>query len=118
MHAKEKPNRKDSKRSVQGTLPSSRNPKHESAKQERPGLQRRRTTARTRYIDMLLGLDAVPPLHNILASLFVWVLLAGYIVFPATFNKLQSKKIEEDSNTALKAAALRTVRYVVDPSSC
>lgn len=77
---------------------------------QRPGLQRRRTTARTRYIDMLLGLDTVSPLHNILASLFVWILLAGYIVFPATFNSLQKSSYDAKANTALKAEALKTAR--------
>lgn len=80
-------------------------------KTQRPGLERRQTTARTRYIDMLLGLDQVSPLHNILASLFVWILLAGYIVFPATFTKLQSEKMDNKADTDLKAAALKTVRY-------
>ncbi|KAF3033952.1 hypothetical protein E8E12_001518 [Didymella heteroderae] len=77
---------------------------------QRPGLQRRRTTARTRYIDMLLGLDAVSPLHNILASLFVWILLAGYIVFPATFNSLQKPSYDDKADTKLKAEVLATAR--------
>jgi hypothetical protein len=85
---------------------------HNHEKPERPGLQRRRTTARTRYIDMLLGLDDVSPLHNFLASLSVWILLAGYIVFPATFNKLQNEELDEKANTNLKQHALRTVRNV------
>ncbi|KAK3214373.1 hypothetical protein GRF29_28g2857456 [Pseudopithomyces chartarum] len=83
-----------------------------SKKPERPGLQRRRTTAQTRYIDMLLGLDNVPKIHNILASFFTWILLAGYIVFPATFNKLNDKDLDEKANNALKAHALATVRNV------
>ncbi|KAI8941904.1 hypothetical protein NX059_000018 [Plenodomus lindquistii] len=83
-----------------------------NTKTSRPGLQRRRTTARTRYIDMLLGLDDVSPLHNILASGFVWILLAGYIVFPATFTKLQSEKVEAVADTNIEAAALRTVRNI------
>lgn len=79
---------------------------------DRPGLQRRRTTARTRYIDMLLGLDQVSPFHNILASLFVWVLLAGYIVFPVTFNSLQKSSFDEKADTALKAEALARARNI------
>ncbi|KAF2678214.1 hypothetical protein K458DRAFT_464136 [Lentithecium fluviatile CBS 122367] len=80
---------------------------------ERPGLQRRRTTAQTRYIDMLLGLDAVSRWHNILASASTWILLAGYIVFPATFNKLQTDKdLDEKANSALKAHVLKTARNV------
>ncbi|KAH6625919.1 hypothetical protein C7974DRAFT_209651 [Boeremia exigua] len=78
----------------------------------RPALQRRRTTARTRYIDMLLGLDTVPPLHNILASAAVWVLLAGYLVFPATFNSLSRSALDDKADTTLKAKALATARNV------
>ncbi|KAH5469558.1 hypothetical protein HBI22_195600 [Parastagonospora nodorum] len=81
-------------------------------KPQRPELQRRSTTARTRYIDMLLGLDHVSPFHNILASLSVWILLAGYIVFPATFNKLQKGNYDEKADTDLKKHALETVRNV------
>jgi hypothetical protein len=81
-------------------------------KPQRPELQRRSTTARTRYIDMLLGLDHVSPFHNILASLSVWILLAGYIVFPATFNKLQKSTYDEKADTDLKQHALDTVRNV------
>lgn len=76
----------------------------------RPALQRRQTTARTRYIDMLLGLDHVSPLHNILASACVWILLAGYIVFPATFNSLQKSSFDDKADTKLKAEALATAR--------
>jgi hypothetical protein len=81
-------------------------------KPQRPNLQRRGTTARTRYIDMLLGLDHVSPLHNILASLSVWILLAGYIVFPATFSKLQKGDLDAKANTSIEKHALNTVRNV------
>lgn len=37
---------------------------------------------------MLLSLDKIPRLHNILASFFGWVLLAGFIVLPGTFTSL------------------------------
>ena len=80
---------------------------------QRPGLERRRTTARTRYIDMLLGLDSVSPFHNILASLSVWILLAGYIVFPATFTALRREKADPETDSSrLKSVALDTVRNV------
>ncbi|TLS30986.1 hypothetical protein PpBr36_03067 [Pyricularia pennisetigena] len=42
--------------------------------------------ARPRYIAMLKSIDKIPRMHNILASLFTWVLLAGFVVFPATFS--------------------------------
>ncbi|KAF1970737.1 hypothetical protein BU23DRAFT_556459 [Bimuria novae-zelandiae CBS 107.79] len=83
-----------------------------SQRPERPGLQRRHTTAKTKYIDMLLGLDNVPKLHNILASFSTWILLAGYIVFPATFNKLNDKELDNKADTRLESQALKTVRNV------
>ena len=83
-----------------------------SKRPERPGLQHRRTTAQTRYIDMLLGLDNISKVHNILASFFTWILLAGYIVFPATFNKLNDKDLDAKADNALEAHALSTVRNV------
>jgi hypothetical protein len=39
-------------------------------------------------MDMLLSLDKIPRLHNILASFFAWIMLAGFIVFPGTFTSL------------------------------
>ncbi|KAH7890430.1 hypothetical protein F5I97DRAFT_1835366 [Phlebopus sp. FC_14] len=39
----------------------------------------------TRYVNMLLALDDIPPLFNLLASFFTWILLAGFILFPGTF---------------------------------
>ncbi|PVI06399.1 hypothetical protein DM02DRAFT_514975 [Periconia macrospinosa] len=104
------PKRNPSNVSTKPTLkptPSSSN------KPARPPLERRGTTAQTRYVDMLLELDKMPMLHNILASLFTWILLAGYIVFPATFNKLQKdERLDEKANTELKSEALATARNI------
>ncbi|CAI6337318.1 unnamed protein product [Periconia digitata] len=92
---------------------SNKDSNHQSSSAARPPLQRRRTTAQTRYIDMLLELDDVPKLHNFLASGFTWILLAGYIVFPATFNKLQNdERLDEKANNRLKAEALATARNI------
>ena len=61
----------------------------------RPDLVQR-STSQTRYIDMLLGLDNIPRMHNIYASFFTWLLLAGYVVFPATFTAVnKSSKITQ-----------------------
>lgn len=49
----------------------------------------------TRYMNMLLSLDTIPRLHNILASFFGWVMLAGFIVFPSTFTSLA--KLQDNS---------------------
>lgn len=42
----------------------------------------------TPYINMLLELDSIPRAHNFLASVFTWLLLAGYIVLPGSFASL------------------------------
>jgi hypothetical protein len=47
----------------------------------------------SRYVQMLLDIDNIPLVHTVLASFFVWLLLAGFLVFPGTFTSLQ-KSIE------------------------
>jgi hypothetical protein len=51
---------------------------------------------RTRYMDMLLDLDKIPKLHNILASAFTWLLLAGYVVLPGAFTSIRSSRTLAD----------------------
>lgn len=46
----------------------------------------------TRYIDMLLQLDKIPVIYNILSSIFSWLLLAGYMVFPGTFASIRNSQ--------------------------
>ncbi|KAF7952064.1 uncharacterized protein EAE97_001561 [Botrytis byssoidea] len=41
-------------------------------------------------MNMLLSLDTIPRMHNIYISFFIWILLAGFIIFPGTFTSLQS----------------------------
>ncbi|KAG5982601.1 hypothetical protein E4U55_001668 [Claviceps digitariae] len=53
----------------------------------------RSDTAHSRYVQMLLDIDDIPILHSISASFFVWLLLAGFLVFPGTFTTIQ-KSIE------------------------
>ncbi|ROV89375.1 hypothetical protein VSDG_08650 [Cytospora chrysosperma] len=43
----------------------------------------------TRYMEMLLSLDNIPRIHNILASFFGWLVLAGFVVFPGTFTSIE-----------------------------
>ncbi|TVY31537.1 hypothetical protein LSUB1_G008749, partial [Lachnellula subtilissima] len=54
------------------------------------GLPNRQNSVQTRYMAMLLALDTIPRLHNILASFFTWILLAGFVIFPGTFTSLQT----------------------------
>ncbi|KAL7932277.1 hypothetical protein V8C35DRAFT_307878 [Trichoderma chlorosporum] len=52
----------------------------------------------SRYVQMLLQQDDIPLLHNILASVFVWLLLAGFLVFPGTFTSLQNSVAKQGDN--------------------
>jgi len=74
----------------------------------RPGTLQRIPSVQTRYMDMLLSQDTIPRLHNILASFLQWVLLAGYLVLPATFNSIRNsdevQTSSEDGNIAAKTA--------------
>ncbi|KAF9223172.1 hypothetical protein BS17DRAFT_706724 [Gyrodon lividus] len=49
----------------------------------------------TRYMNMLLALDDIPPLFNLMASFFTWILLAGFVLFPGTFASLKSQPSNE-----------------------
>lgn len=46
----------------------------------------------TRYVNMLLAVDDIPQIHNLLAGGFVWLLLAGFVLFPGTFTSLQEQQ--------------------------
>jgi hypothetical protein len=78
----------------------------------RPGQINRQNSVHTRYMEMLLSLDTIPRLHNILASFFTWILLAGFLVFPGTFTSLAS--LGNDSNIHSQTATdiLKSVKHV------
>lgn len=67
----------------------------------RPDLPERSDTHHSRYVQMLLKQDYIPRAHNILAAFFVWLLLAGFLVFPGTFTSIQESitEREEDEDT-------------------
>lgn len=65
---------------------------------------RRQNTLQTRYMEMLLSLDTIPRLHNILASFFGWLLLAGYVVFPGTFSSLSSSLSDKSTSSSVAEA--------------
>lgn len=48
----------------------------------------RTDSTHSRYVQMLLEQDDMPAMHNMLAS-FVWLLLAGFLVFLGTFTSIQ-----------------------------
>ena len=55
-------------------------------------------STQTRYMEMLLHLDQIPKLHNILASVFTWILLAGFLVIPGTFTSFKNSAAFKDAD--------------------
>jgi len=62
---------------------------------------------------MLLALDTIPRLHNILASFFTWILLAGFVIFPGTFTSIQSLDTNSEVSASHTATEiLHTVKHI------
>ncbi|PHH69064.1 hypothetical protein CDD82_99 [Ophiocordyceps australis] len=75
---------------------------NEATASQKPSLARS-DSAHSRYVHMLLDQDDIPALHNILASVFVWLLLAGFLVFPGTFTSIRySLERQGDDGAALQ----------------
>lgn len=74
----------------------------------------RRPTFQTEYMDMLLHLDTIPRLHNIYASAFGWILLAGFLVLPGTFASLKDREAELDADKGNKAQIEAEVLHAVN----
>ncbi|CUA69009.1 hypothetical protein RSOLAG22IIIB_13904 [Rhizoctonia solani] len=76
------------------------------------GSLQRRPSANTRYMNMLLELDAVPRFHNMLASFFTWILLAGFVIFPGTFTSIQQLDLDDPSRSDAERWILSRVKNV------
>jgi hypothetical protein len=59
---------------------------------------------------MLLQLDKIPELHNILASFFTWLLLAGYIVLPGTVTSLRNSRTLADGASKAGKVVVKAVQ--------
>ena len=84
-------------------------------KHKHPPPPKRNDSHHSRYVNMLLEQDDIPPLYNILAAFFVWLLLAGFLVFPGTFTSIKASidKTEEDADwddDDTRAQILKSVR--------
>lgn len=82
-----------------------------NASAPRPQMPNRQNSVQTRYMEMLLNLDTIPRLHNILASFFTWILLAGFLVFPGTFTSISSK-LDDDPQFQENGAASDLLKHV------
>jgi hypothetical protein len=86
--------------------PSSANGSQSQAQAQRFGAPNRQNSAQTRYINMLLDLDTIPRMHNIFAAFFTWILLAGFVIFPATFTSLSARLDSDEFKNNPQAEAL------------
>lgn len=59
---------------------------------QRPQYLARVPSVQTRYMEMLLHLDKIPRLHNIMASAFTWIMLAGFLVVPGTYTEIHTSQ--------------------------
>ncbi|TVY86868.1 hypothetical protein LAWI1_G007630, partial [Lachnellula willkommii] len=75
----------------------------------------RQNSVQTRYMSMLLALDTIPRLHNILASFFTWILLAGFVIFPGTFTSLQSLDTDTSSSNPASSILKSTTTHIHIP---
>src|SRR5271156_1206544 len=81
---------------------------------QRPQVLTRVPSVQTRYMGMLLHLDQIPRLHNILAAVFTWILLAGFLVIPGTFTSFKNSEAFKDSDNkdALEQKILHSVANI------
>lgn len=88
---------------------------HENVGPARPYLARV-PSVQTRYMEMLLHLDEIPRLHNILAALFTWILLAGFLIVPGTFTSFKNssafKNASENESNDVARAILRSINNI------
>lgn len=71
---------------------------------------KRKPSANTRYMEMLLDLDSVPKWHNITVSICAWLLLAGFVIFPGTFTSIQNINPEAEGYTDVERWIVTHVR--------
>lgn len=83
----------------------------------RPSLPRNPTT-QTRYVDLLIRLDEIPRWHNVLCAFCSWLLLAGYLVFPATFTTVQERAEDGDGVPVFVADAVGNVGLLWVAGGC
>ncbi|KAJ6561768.1 hypothetical protein B0H19DRAFT_943811, partial [Mycena capillaripes] len=75
---------------------------------QRPPLPTSVSQMDTKYVNMLLAIDGIPPMYNILANFFTWILLAGFVLFPGTFTNLQ----QNNELGALGITAVNAIKHV------
>jgi hypothetical protein len=82
---------------------------HSASSSFTPSPPKRSDTMHSRYVQMLLDQDNIPKAHNILASFFVWLLLASFLVFPGTFTTIQKSIKHQDEAGSFPSKAAETI---------
>ncbi|EXJ80742.1 hypothetical protein A1O3_07026 [Capronia epimyces CBS 606.96] len=70
-------------------------------------------SVRTKYMEMLLHLDDISSTYNLLASLFTWVILAGFLVVPGTFTTFKRTQAFQDLNDDDSNEVAHTIVHTV-----
>lgn len=71
----------------------------------------------TPYLNMIMSLDRIPRLHNILAVVFVWLLLLGFVLFPGSFTRTErqpSVSSEQPPNNNNEGTTIRVGQITVN----
>jgi len=101
IHSDDGQNRQDEKQIKRATTapvkPGSSNSLRRKST-NRPKPLTRVPSVQTEYMQMLLHLDKIPRMYNILASLFTWSILAGFLVVPGTFTTVKESKAFQEAN--------------------
>lgn len=90
----------DLSQTISAHQPPSQYPEPESGNQEGPPKETSTTfghleAVSTRYVNMVLHDSEPHDIFGVLAGVFMWIALAGFLVLPGSFPKL--KKIVKDS---------------------
>ncbi|KAI9857124.1 MAG: hypothetical protein M1813_008615 [Trichoglossum hirsutum] len=78
----------------------------------------RSSTNQTQFMSMVMGQHEIPRIHNIMASFFTWILLAGFVIFPGTFAQLGAGKTTNPDLQKLIGAAAGHVPLLVIAGVC
>jgi hypothetical protein len=73
---------------------------------------RRNQPLSTPYIDMLLDLDKISTIYNLLASVFTWLLLAGYMILPGAFTSIRNSHALSDGAGKARKVVVKAAQNI------
>ncbi|KAI6130978.1 hypothetical protein EV401DRAFT_487171 [Pisolithus croceorrhizus] len=91
-------------------------PPHISTVHPIPGLHANlRGHEKTPYVEMILAMDFIPNWYTLMAGISTWILLAGFVLFPATFASWATRPtdtVEYDIATIIRNMPLLVIAWV------